>query len=131
MKDKKNILILHSWVSPKHSELEMYARNVALEIEKLGLEHIIVRESPVKRNFARLLKEYNASWVFDLHSDVTEPYWVKKDGKWVRVLPFPVKSGFGTLPPADYSELLKKPYPIARVCMVEMSGILIAKFAGQ
>jgi len=99
--------------------LETYARNVGLEIEKLGFEGAIVKESPVKRFFGKLLKEYNASWVFDLHSDVTEPYWIKKDGKWVRALPYPEKkrglSFCYRLEPTEYSDLLQKPFPIARV----------------
>jgi hypothetical protein len=90
----KNILILHSWVSPegRHSELEPYARDVALEIEKLQLEGIIVQESPVKRSFRKLLRKYNASWVFDLHSDTPSSYRID-----------------------DYGDLLKKAFPIARI----------------
>lgn len=84
--------MLHSWVSPRHSVLEPYALEVALEIENLGLEGIIVRESPTQRCFAKLLKKYNASWVFDLHSDVPSDYTYD----W-------------------YKDLVKKPYPIARV----------------
>jgi len=96
--------------------LETYARNVGLEIEKLGLEGVIVRESPVKRSFGKLLKKYDASWVFDLHSDVTEPYWIKKDGKWISALPR--KRGRFSLShgePPDYSDVLQKPFPIARL----------------
>lgn len=110
---------MHSWVSPGHPELETYARNVGLGIERLGLDGIIVRESPVKRNFAKLLKDHNASWVFDLHSDATEPYWVKKNGEWVRVLPYPKRKRGLTLAyrrePPDYSDLVREPYPIARI----------------
>jgi hypothetical protein len=106
-----------------HPELEMYARNVALEIEKQvrieGLDYIIVKKSPVKRNFAKLLEEYDASWILDLHSDVTEPYWVKKNDKWVRALPY-AKLGRRTLwdrqrPPSDYYDIIGKPTPIARI----------------
>lgn len=120
---KKNILILHSWISPKHPELEMYARNVAIEIEKQAraerLDYIIVKESPMKRNYAKLLQEYDASWIFDVHSDVTEPYWVKLNNKWVRVLPYVNrKRGLKRTyqrPPRDYSDILDSPFPIARV----------------
>jgi hypothetical protein len=81
---------------------------------------MIVRESPVRRNFAKLLRKYNASWVFDLHSDVTEPYWIMKDGKWIRALPYtynikgriPYPYGY---PPTDYSDLIQHPDPIARI----------------
>lgn len=90
--EQKNILILHSWVSPRHSELEPYARDVGLEIEKLRLKGIIVKESPVERSFAKLLKKYNASWVFDLHSDAPSDY----KYNW-------------------YRDLVKKPYPVARI----------------
>lgn len=85
----------------------------------MNLDWLIVKKSPTKRNFAKLLKQYDASWVFDLHSDVTEPYWVKKGDEWVRVLPFPKRrrgldrAYFG--PPPDYSETVEKPYPIARI----------------
>lgn len=114
------MLILHSWVSPGHPELEIYARNVGLEIEKLGLYGIIVCESPAERNFAKLLREYDANWVLDLHSDVTEPYWVMKNGKWTRVLPYPyVKRSrlprVCEIEPTDYSDLIQEPYPIAKI----------------
>ncbi len=87
---------MHSWVSPegRHSELEPYARDVALEIERLGLEGAIVKQSPVKRNFGKLLRKYNASWVFDLHSDIPSHYEIAKD--W-------------------YKDLVRKPFPIARI----------------
>jgi len=109
------VIILHSLVSPGHPELETYARNVGLEIEKLGLDGVIVRESPAKRSFAKLLKEYEAGWIFDLHSDVTEPYWAKEEEKWVRTLPYSRKSGKYTWRPTDYSDLIRKRYPVAGI----------------
>ena len=62
-------MILHSWVSRRHPVREDYARDVALQVDSLGIEGIIVRESPGKRQVAKLLRQYQATWVMDLHSD--------------------------------------------------------------
>ncbi|MBI2938354.1 MAG: hypothetical protein HYY22_09115 [Thaumarchaeota archaeon] len=56
---------MHSY----HRPLEVYARDVALEIAKNPPEGVIVRESPRKRSFGRLTTQYNAAWILDLHSD--------------------------------------------------------------
>jgi len=113
---------LHSQISPGHPELESYARNVGVEIEKEGLEGIIVKESPRRVYTRELLRKYRAEWLFNLHSDVTEPYWVKIEEKWVRALPYSyVKKRKGRIPrkyeipPPDYSDLIEKLYPVARV----------------
>lgn len=59
---------MHSWVSKTHYPQEEYARSVALEIQSLDLEGVIVIESPARRDFGRLLREYKAKWIVDLHS---------------------------------------------------------------
>ena len=85
---------MHSWIASGHSELEPYARDVALEIAKEKVEGIIVEESPRRRPCREMLRKYDAGWMFDLHSDAPSDYVFCKE--W-------------------YSDLVKKPYPLARV----------------
>jgi len=59
---------LHSWVSKTHYPREEYARSVALEIQRLDLEGVIIVESPTRRDFGKLLGKYKAKWILDLHS---------------------------------------------------------------
>jgi len=56
---------LHSY----HRPLEEYARDIALDLDKLHLNGVIVKESPRKRNFELLSSRYSVGWVMDLHSD--------------------------------------------------------------
>jgi hypothetical protein len=67
---------------------------VAFEIAREEAEGIVVEESPRRRPCAKLLRKYNASWMFDLHSDVPSEYDLAKG--W-------------------YSDLIRRPYPLARV----------------
>jgi hypothetical protein len=91
---RKNILILHSWIASGHRVLETYARNVALAVDKENLEGVIVMESPQRRPCAKLLRKYNASWMVDLHSDDPSEY------DFLRGL---------------HGYMLEKPYPLAAI----------------
>ncbi len=80
-------MILHSY----HRPIEGYGRDVALEIDNLHLDGIIVKESPRKRTTSKLLREYNAGWILDLHSDNEETM------------------------TRDVSDFLKNPYPLLMI----------------
>jgi len=52
---------------------EDYAIDVALALDKLNLERVIVKEFvPRKRDYGKFLRENKANWILDLHSESTE-----------------------------------------------------------
>jgi hypothetical protein len=74
--------VLHSFHYPGRKigrgkgEYEQYARDVALALDGLHLDGILVKESPIKRYFPRLLKKYKADWALDLHDDIGGIDWL-------------------------------------------------------
>ena len=82
----ENILVLHSYdyfwpndlkkrdkiwwnLDPQkvYKTREVYERKVGLELEKMNLPNVIVKQSPKQRNFKYLLETYKSRFVLDLH----------------------------------------------------------------
>lgn len=51
----------------KNPEYGKYSRDIALSYESLRIPNVHVVESPIKRDFPRLIKKYNAKWALDLN----------------------------------------------------------------
>lgn len=69
--------------SKDYTTKEVYEREVGLELEKMNLPNVIVKESPKKRNFMGMLEKYKSRFVLDLHDiargykpGMDEPYWI-------------------------------------------------------
>ncbi len=90
---------MHSY----HHPIEEYGRDIALALDNLHLDGIIVKESPGKRIFSKLLKEYDAGWVLDIHSDNAET--MERDVTGFLEKPYPlllVRHGYT---PEEFEEL--------------------------
>jgi len=62
---------------------EYFEREIGLELEKMNLPNVIVKESPRVRKYRKLLDSYKARFVLDLHdinrgydSRLDQPYYI-------------------------------------------------------